>query len=175
MSCSIVLLPVVLVLGVVMSAEGFAKWLDTAAKNKTKKKRKQTSKVKTSLKNSVNTKELRSYPTNFRDSALLVKTLEDFGVDEIQQSKQELRCKVNGFPLRFYPDATGIYQVEIAEDSDLRLLYGKLASLDIEYRKNVQALTYYNLKQKAVAANMTIENEEILDDNSIVVTLSIGD
>ena len=118
--------------------------------------------------------KLKSFPTNFNDTSLLIKTLEDFGASEIQQTKQAIRCTINACPLYFYQDSTARYHVEIQKKNKSKLLR-VLSLLDIEYKKNVQALTYYNLKQRAAVRNWAIEHEEILNDNSIVITLSIDD
>jgi len=114
------------------------------------------------------------FPTNFVDGDLLFRTLKEFGINPVRQGS-DISCKVEQSVLIFRQTGEGNpYQVEIRNAPDLKQVFEYLSDVDEDYRRCVQNAVYEKLKQRAARQNMTIENEEVLEDNSIVVTLNIG-
>lgn len=117
----------------------------------------------------------KMFPTNFKDGKLLYKTLKDYGVNPQMSESGDLVCKVENAELVFHlPADNGVYNVEIKSYGSLNLVYPHLSNIDEEYKRNVQSNTYKNVVKKLKEKQVNIENEEILDDNSIVLTIDTG-
>ncbi|QJC50285.1 hypothetical protein HGI30_00820 [Paenibacillus albicereus] len=115
------------------------------------------------------------FPTNFREGDLLFKTLKEFGINPTRGQDESISCRVEGSTLIFRQQGDSPFQVEIRNAPDLQKVYGQLSSLDEDYKRQLQSRIYEKLKQRAAERNMTVENEEVLEDNSIVLTLNIRD
>jgi hypothetical protein len=113
------------------------------------------------------------FPTNFRDEFLLIKTLTDAGASPTRDPAGDVVCSVGRCVLRLIHVTGEPYQVEVQNTIDRQELLQHLMALDEDYRRCVQADTYQNLKMKIAEKNLTIESEEVLEDNSIVLTLEI--
>jgi len=57
--------------------------------------------------------------------------------------------------------------------SDPGELLEELECLDKEYKQNVQSYTYEKLLAGLGANNMTLQSEEVLEDNSILLTIDV--
>lgn len=117
----------------------------------------------------------KEYETPFMNNELLERTLSEYGF-KIEKSSELLvvatierlfftfaRSDVNSpFLLKIeFPDDCMEMQAEVA------------ASLYEEYGGNTQEETYIRIKEKIDESNMYIEDEEILDDDSIVLTINL--
>lgn len=115
----------------------------------------------------------KEYKTAFVDVDLLVKTLEEHGAEGIEQTDRRVVCKLSSMGLEFKRDDVSepfIMQATLPNNKDCVQTYSELNE---EYALNVQDDSYKRLKQKIENSNMEIENEEILEDNSIVITVNI--
>lgn len=112
-------------------------------------------------------------PTNFRDEKLLLKTLEDSGVPVVRDPAGVITCSVGRSVLRFVRAPGEPYQVEVKNNVARHELLQQLMLLDEDYCRCVQADVYANIKAKAFEKHMTVESEEVLEDNSILMTLTI--
>lgn len=113
------------------------------------------------------------FPTNMRDEQLLVKTLSDHGLQPKAQPNGEVTCRVGRSILRFRPAEEGSYSVEIENALDLQQMFQFLSALDEDYKRGVQAVAYENLMNRIQEKNLAVESEEVLEDNSIVITLNV--
>ncbi len=116
----------------------------------------------------------RTFPTNFRDGELLKKTLADHGLNPKQQNTGNIVCNVGPVTLHFRQEDGSPFSVEIKGAQDMAAIFTQLFSVDEDYKRYVQSSTYEKLKKRAVEKNLTIESEEVLEDNSIVLTLLVG-
>jgi hypothetical protein len=115
------------------------------------------------------------FPTNFRDGGLLAATLREHGVQPSIQANGEMRCTIGPAPVVFRPGAEGApYTVEIGATPELRGIFEQLARIDERYKAGVQHQAVATLRQRIADRNLTIEREEVLQDQSIVLTLNIG-
>lgn len=115
------------------------------------------------------------YPTNFRDGALLLRTLQRHGVQGTMHAGGEITCAIGRSPLRFRPGGEGgPYTVEIGNEADLRGLFTQLSRIDDGYKRGVQADALATLRERIRERNLTIEKEEVMADESVVITLNIG-
>ena len=112
-------------------------------------------------------------PTNFRDETLLIKTLADAGAEPVRNALGNVTCSIGDSVLRFVQPPGEPYQVEVESSVNRQALLQELVMLDEEYRRCVQAETYQHLKAKIGDRGLAIESEEVLEDNSIVLTLII--
>lgn len=115
----------------------------------------------------------QTFPTNFRDEQLLVKTLRDYGLQPNVQPEGDITCRAEQSTLRFYPAEEGSFSVKIENAPNLQQIFQLLSILDEDYKRGVQAVVYENLMSRVEEKNMIVESEEILEDNSIVITLNV--
>jgi len=114
-----------------------------------------------------------TFPTNFRDGELLFRTLKEFGVNPTRHGR-EIRCKAENSTLTFRQSgAEGPYSVEVTNAPDLRRVYEYLSTVDDEYKRCVQAMVVEKLKERAADREMTVESEQVLEDNSVLLTLNV--
>ena len=111
--------------------------------------------------------------TRFNDSELLRKTLLEHGVNTRKVSQNHI---VSLFPtgqityIRSSEDMP--FVMEISNITDVQCLIDELDEIEKEYNGNVQQYTYDRVMNN-LPNGMAVENEEVLDDDSILITLSI--
>lgn len=113
-----------------------------------------------------------TFPTNFRDGELLFRTLKELGINPVRHGS-EIACKVEDSVLTFRQSGDGPYHVEIRNAPDLEKVFFYLSDVDDDYKRLLQSIVYEKLKERAAERSMTVESEEVLEDNSIVLTLNI--
>ncbi|MGG4145497.1 hypothetical protein ABEW34_20590 [Paenibacillus algorifonticola] len=116
--------------------------------------------------------QLPSYPTNFRDGELLFRTLKEFGVNPLRQD-DAIICKVERSVLTFRQFDDHPFQVEIQNPPDLKTIYEYLSDVDEDYKRCLQDMVYQKLIKRAAEKKMSVESEQVLEDNSIVITLNV--
>ncbi|OSA77134.1 hypothetical protein B2H86_03045 [Clostridium botulinum] len=119
--------------------------------------------------------EKEIFPTNFRDKDLLLKTLKECGACPKEISNEDIQCNTKECQLIFHKEEDGSYNVEIEDTSSLKNVFHHLSIIDEEYKHNVQEYTYKRVVEKLNETDMYIDNEEVLEDNSILLTVNIGD
>lgn len=110
-------------------------------------------------------------PTNYTDKDLLKKTLDEYGAEIFYEYDDTIKCKIENSFLKF-TKVDGSYSVKIINASNGEKIYQDLKELDLEYKRNLQEQVYINTKNNIKKEGMEIEKEEILEDNSIVLTIS---
>lgn len=113
------------------------------------------------------------FETPFVDKAILLKTLEEHGVTNISENDCSISGNVDKYTLSFTRN-------EIDKPFSLRITTKentnaeeKLNDLNSEYALNVQEDAYLHIVDKLKENNMTIEDEVVEDDNTIVLTVNI--
>ena len=115
----------------------------------------------------------KTFETPFMDKSILMKTLEEHGVKNIAEWENGLSGEVDNYKLIFEKDSEGKpYNVKIRclEQDNAEEKIGDLSS---EYAMNVQEDAYLHIIDKLKENNMQIEEEEVMDDNTIVLTVNI--
>ncbi|MBR6298739.1 MAG: hypothetical protein IKR34_05795 [Candidatus Gastranaerophilales bacterium] len=111
--------------------------------------------------------------TNIVDKDTLIKTLREYGSEYVYEENEEIICKYEDFKLTFSkvnPKDAYILDLQYAiEDSPVEML-GEISD---EYNKNVQEISYNKIKERLEAKNMEINEEEILEDDTIVLTVNL--
>jgi len=118
--------------------------------------------------------QAESFPTNFVDEKLLIKTLSDYGINTQVAENGTIQCNVENTTLIFYKENNSNYEVRIRGNSQIRAVYEQLNAIDEEYKKNVQSYTYNKVVEKLKQTNMDIQSEEVMEDNSLLLTININ-
>ena len=111
------------------------------------------------------------YKTIFTDENLLIKTLSEHGVEDIVNQDGKLYGTAGDIKLEFEKGKDGIYDMLIThkENEDMSIV----DELSDEYKLNVQEQSYMNIKQNLEKQNLSIETEEVMEDNSIMITVNL--
>ena len=115
----------------------------------------------------------KTFETPFMDRDILRKTLEEHGVSDIKEYDSIISGTVDNYKLVF---------TKTAEDKPYNLKIScleqdnaeeKVGDLNSEYALNVQEDAYLHIIDKLKENNMQVEDEEVMDDNTIVLTVNI--
>ena len=111
------------------------------------------------------------YKTIFTDENLLIKTLSEHGIEDIVNQDGKLYGTAGDIKLEFEKGKDGIYDMLIThkENEDMSIV----DELSDEYKLNVQEQSYMNIKQNLEKQNLSIESEEVMEDNSIMITVNL--
>lgn len=116
----------------------------------------------------------RAFETPFMDKDLLIKTLEEHGATNIEVNESgKISCQVESFSLdfdKYENDKPYSLKISCFETDDAN---EKVDDLNSEYALNVQEEAYLNIIDKLKENNMNIEEEEVMDDNTIVLTINL--
>ncbi|MEH7236384.1 hypothetical protein [Bacillus sp. JJ1562] len=115
-----------------------------------------------------------TFPTNFRDKSLLKQVLLDNGIQPIELENGQIRCDLAGANMTFKqgsPDSMIV--VELSSEVNMQTVFRHLSVVDDEYKRYIQNEVYQHLLQKVEEKGLKIEQEQVLEDHSIVVTLNI--
>ena len=117
------------------------------------------------------------YETPFLDNELLVRTLEEYGIKIVKNEENCVTGEIERVKMNFVrEDKSQPYKMSMKFPSDCDKMQEEIAqNLYEEYGSNTQEETYIKIKEKIENTNMYIEDEEILDDDSIVLTININD
>lgn len=117
--------------------------------------------------------ETERLETMFVDCDLLAKTLNEHGCCVTVVSENEIIVETSCGNLRYArnsaAEAFGLY---INEVNDPQALIENLKAFEFEYGKNVQAYTYDHILSN-LSEDMTFQEEEILEDDSLLLTITI--
>ena len=115
----------------------------------------------------------KTFETPFMDKGILRKTLEEHGVTDITEWESGMAGNVDNYKLTFEkPAEDKPYNLRISclEHDNAE---EKVGDLNSEYAMNVQEDAYLHIIDKLKENNMQIEEEEVMDDNTIVLTVNI--
>ena len=115
----------------------------------------------------------KCFDTPFTDREVLLKTLEEHGLNDIQDSNGTITGSIENYKLKFEQKGQEQpYHLTIIcpEDNDTE---EKVADISSEYTLNVQEQSYLSIVENLKQNNMEIEEEEVLEDNTIVLTINL--
>lgn len=116
---------------------------------------------------------LQNLETMFVDCDLLAKTLAEHGCCVNVNSENEIIVQTSCGNLRYARNsATEAFGLYINEVNDPQALIENLRAFEFEYGKNVQAYTYDHILSN-LSEDMTFQEEEILEDDSLLLTITI--
>lgn len=117
--------------------------------------------------------EKRLFPTNFRDKELLLRVLAEYSLNPAVDAAGAITCTGSGCKFVFIQQEDQPFVVEVQKAPSLNVIYDSIAVLDAGYAKTVQADAVRNVKNSLQERGLTLENEEILQDNTVVLTVQI--
>ena len=115
----------------------------------------------------------KEYKTVIADKNLLMKTLQEHGVDKLMIKDESIYASISEFNLLFTREnEESVYDLKVfmSCDSDAQGLVNELFG---EYCINTQESTYEKIKERLEQKNLQIDEEEILEDNSIMLTVNL--
>ena len=119
--------------------------------------------------------DLPAVDTCFVDASLLVQTLEEHGFAVKKISENEYVVETEAGCLRYFRRSEAdAFQVEATRIKDPNGLLRSLDQLENEYGRNVQKFTYETVRCNLARHGMSLESEEVLEDDTILLTLTLG-
>lgn len=119
-----------------------------------------------------NKKEL-AVETVFNDSAILEKTLADYGCCVEKFGENDLRVQTQCGVLRYCRDSLDQpFRLMLEQVEDADALLEQIRLFETEYGRNVQTYTYHHIK-KNLSEGMQIVSETVLEDDALVLTINI--
>lgn len=116
------------------------------------------------------------FPTNFSSIELLEQVLHDNGIPITKEADGSLMSHLQSTDLRFIQHRiNGVIDVEIVNSASMGKIFHHLSILDEDYRKFIQQETYNKVIENVEEKGFTIEEELTLPDESILLTLRVGD
>lgn len=111
--------------------------------------------------------------TRFADSVLLQETLTEHGIEIIVHNDNFIEAEFQMGKIIYHRELEDEnYKMRIADVSDVDGLVCNLELIESEYDSNVQSYTY-NRVVSSIPDNMVIESEEVLEDDSILITITV--
>lgn len=115
-----------------------------------------------------------TYNTNYTDKGILLNTLIEHGAQELAENGEEISCKLFGMEMIYHKNTSGgAYTLDITQVSNKGECEDLINDLNDEYGLNIQEMTYNKIKERLAQENMRLESEEVLEDNSIILTIDI--
>ncbi|GAB1354402.1 hypothetical protein MASR1M12_31400 [Erysipelotrichia bacterium] len=116
----------------------------------------------------------KTYPTNFREPSVLKQVLTNLGSKPHDLEDGCIKCSFGQTRLVFQPVPGSSFAVQV-ENFPEKETYASLALMDEEYRRCIQTATYERLLERIEDKNLVVESEEVMEDNSVVITLLINE
>lgn len=113
------------------------------------------------------------FDTIIMDEETLLKTLIERNAENIVRQDNKVFCDCEGYFLEFQKtNNKKPYQLTVGckEQDGLQEFVGNISS---EYTTNAQEVSYNKIKARLEEQNLTIESEEVFEDNSIVLTVNL--
>ena len=122
----------------------------------------------------------KDFQTAIVDKDTLVKTLQEHGVPLIFEQGDNVIAEIDDLKLEFIKQENEPYLLKISCSSSNKIkgafekVVNELTSdLEEEYTANVQEISYKKIKERLALKNLSIDSEEVLDDDSIVLTINL--
>ena len=116
----------------------------------------------------------KEFETGFMDKDLLVKTLSEHGIQDLSEDEfGKITGRLDGYKFSLQKPADDKpYSLKISakEGENIEEAANDLNS---EYALNVQEDTYLSMIENLKNNNMDVESEEVMDDNTIVLTVNL--
>ena len=111
--------------------------------------------------------------TRFNDAGMLRRTLLEHGVNtKIVSQNSIVSLFATGQITYSRPSAGMPFVMEISNITDVQCLIDEIDEIEHEYNGNVQQYTYERVMNN-LPKGMTVDNEEVLEDDSILITLNV--
>lgn len=116
----------------------------------------------------------KEFETNIISFDTLVKTLREHGVTDMETDEEinTVSCKCEKFVLNFYKADEPFFYLKISylNEAGMNELVQNIGE---EYNFNAQEVSYKKIKERLEKQNLSIDSEEVFDDNTIVLTVNL--
>ena len=114
-----------------------------------------------------------NFPTIYTDKDVLKQTLNNLKISAIE-GRGKLSFEIPNCLIELKSSKNGAYEFKATGYADLKEIHRYFSKIESEYERIVQSNICKNIKLK-VAKNpsLKLEQEEVLEDNSILLTISI--
>ena len=168
MSCSVVSLPVLLFSAVVGAASSVIQLGQAVKGGLTNTNEGSMHLSEEAIKNL--SKE--EFKTVIMDKRTLLKTLTEHGAENIRIDGNDISCDCEGFNIKFISHPKAPYTMRVAFNNPSGL-DNLVSDLGTEYSTNAQEVSYNKIKERLGTKNLQINDEEILEDDTIVLTVNL--
>lgn len=168
MSCTVVSLPVLLFSAVVGAASGVIQ-LGQAVKGGLVNTTEGSMHLSEEAIQNLSKQEFR---TVIMDKRTLLKTITEHGAENIQIDGNDITCNCEGFHIQFISHYNAPYSMKVAFNNPAGL-DNLVSDLGTEYSVNAQEISYNKIKERLGTKNLQINDEEILEDDTIVLTVNL--
>jgi hypothetical protein len=115
-----------------------------------------------------------TYDTNYTDKGVLINTLTEHGAQEITEIGDEISCKLFDMEMIYYKkENSNGYTLDITHITNKSECEELMQDLNDEYGLNIQEITYNKIKERLTQEELRLESEEVLEDESIVLTIEV--
>lgn len=118
---------------------------------------------------------MQHIPTDFQDGKLLLRTLVDHGLNPDIDHEGRIVCAGKDLELIFHKEGNAPYSLDIYFHGDQSHIQQTIQYLDEGYKRHVQSDVYEQLTENINTEQFQFIHEDILDDDSIVITLEVKD
>ncbi len=115
----------------------------------------------------------RKFETVIVDKDTLIKTLVEHGANNVSETENSVSCDLEAFHLNFVKDNQEAPYGLVISYNEEKGLDELVENISSEYTTNAQEASYNKIKERLEAQKLTIESEEVLDDDSIVLTVNL--
>ena len=117
--------------------------------------------------------ESEGIETMFNDCALLQETLLAHSCGVKVLSENEIIVQTDCGNMRYVrQNAAEAFKLELGDISNPEKFFDNLKLFEVDYGRNVQAYTYNHVREN-MTDGMAVQNEEILEDDTIVLTINV--
>ncbi|MFA7577085.1 MAG: hypothetical protein WC002_03355 [Candidatus Muiribacteriota bacterium] len=113
------------------------------------------------------------FPTDFCDADRLKRVLTKFSIPINTDENGIIITTVAGVKIIFTPSETGPYTFEVQGVENFEEIFSMVKIFDEDYKAQIQQDTYVRVKEQASESGYVIENEERLEDKTIVLTINL--
>lgn len=111
--------------------------------------------------------------TMFKDCDLLYKTLTEYGCDVTLVNENEIVVGTQNGKMKYVRENASLpFGLIINNISNSEEFFENLKSFEQDYGRNVQEYTYNHVKEN-LTNSMTIEKEEVTEDDCLVITINV--
>jgi hypothetical protein len=120
-----------------------------------------------------NSAQIKDIKTKYINADLLKKTLEEHMMNPVRRDGNTIVCSFESTQLIYHRNSESEpFLMDVVGDYDSEQLLCNIKSIETEFDGNLQTYSYNQILNN-IPEDMHIENEEVAEDNSIIITLSV--
>lgn len=112
--------------------------------------------------------------TVMKDEELLKQALDNYGYENKFQDERDLQAIVGKVQLHFVKNDSGQFECVFSKEIERQHAEQFVQSIEMEYRRLIQQKVYHLLLEQSTEAGLVLEQEQIDDEQSIVLTFQVN-